>query len=175
MEEVRLRFRPDAVVIQCGADSIAYDKLGTHNCTIKGHAQCIKIVKSWGLPLLVLGGGGYTIKNVARCWAYETGVCLDQDSTLDDNIPQNDYYEYYGPDYKLHFAERQDEKNLNTPEYLEFVQTKCLINLKQLELAPNVGTRDYVVKDFFSHDQIEARLHEKAAHPGDDDYGLPKQ
>lgn len=41
MEEVNLRFRPDAVVIQCGADSLAYDKLGTHNCTIKGHAQCI--------------------------------------------------------------------------------------------------------------------------------------
>ena len=38
MEEVRQRFRPDAVVIQCGADSLAYDKLGTHNCTIKGHA-----------------------------------------------------------------------------------------------------------------------------------------
>ena len=76
MEEVRQRFRPDAVVIQCGADSIAYDKLGTHNCTIPGHAKCISIVKSWNLPLLVLGGGGYTIKNVARCWAYETAVCL---------------------------------------------------------------------------------------------------
>ena len=62
MEEVRQRFRPDAVVIQCGADSIAYDKLGTHNCTIKGHAACVRQVKSWGLPLLVLGGGGYTIK-----------------------------------------------------------------------------------------------------------------
>lgn len=23
--------------------------------------------------MLVLGGGGYTISNVARCWAYETG------------------------------------------------------------------------------------------------------
>ena len=23
--------------------------------------------------MLVLGGGGYTMRNVARCWAYETG------------------------------------------------------------------------------------------------------
>jgi histone deacetylase 1/2 len=66
------------VVIQCGGDSLAYDRLG-----------------------LVLGGGGYTIKNVSRCWAYETGLCLNLE--IDNNIPVNDYYEYYGNDYKLHF------------------------------------------------------------------------
>lgn len=72
--------------MQCGADSLAYDRLGTYNTTIKGHGACVKLIKSWGLPLLVLGnnnaniligGGGYTIKNVARCWAYETGICLN--------------------------------------------------------------------------------------------------
>ena len=26
--------------------------------------------------MLVLGGGGYKISNVARCWAYETGTVL---------------------------------------------------------------------------------------------------
>jgi len=26
--------------------------------------------------MIVLGGGGYNVKNVARCWAYETGICL---------------------------------------------------------------------------------------------------
>jgi acetoin utilization deacetylase AcuC-like enzyme len=26
--------------------------------------------------MLVLGGGGYTIRNVARCWTYETGCLL---------------------------------------------------------------------------------------------------
>ncbi len=33
-------------------------------------------MKKFNLPLMVLGGGGYTVRNVARCWAYETGVCL---------------------------------------------------------------------------------------------------
>ena len=51
--------------------------------------------------MLVLGGGGYTIKNVARCWANETGICLGMD--LDNQIPMNDFYEFYGNDYKLHF------------------------------------------------------------------------
>ena len=31
-------------------------------------SECVKYVKSFGLPTLVLGGGGYTIRNVARCW-----------------------------------------------------------------------------------------------------------
>ena len=31
-------------------------------------SECVQYVKTFNLPLLVLGGGGYTIKNVARCW-----------------------------------------------------------------------------------------------------------
>jgi acetoin utilization deacetylase AcuC-like enzyme len=27
-------------------------------------------------PIVFLGGGGYTIENVSRCWAYETSVIL---------------------------------------------------------------------------------------------------
>lgn len=46
---------------------------------ILGHAQCVNFVKKFNLPLLVLGGGGYTIRNVARCWTFETAVALDSD------------------------------------------------------------------------------------------------
>lgn len=140
MEEVRQKYRPDAVVIQCGADSLAYDRLGNYNTTIRNHGNCVRLIKSWNLPLLVLGGGGYTIKNVARCWAYETGICLGQE--LDDNIPMNDFYEFYGNDYKLHFKPRDNTPNLNSKEYLDFIQTKCLSNLKALEGAPSVGIQN---------------------------------
>lgn len=34
----------------------------------------------------MLGGGGYTIRNVARCWTYETAVALDCE------IPNGTYY-----------------------------------------------------------------------------------
>ena len=43
----------------------------------EGHAKCVEFVKSFNLPMLMLGGGGYTIRNVARCWTYETAVALD--------------------------------------------------------------------------------------------------
>lgn len=69
--------------------------------------------------MLVLGGGGYTIKNVARCWAYETGICLGED--LGEDLPLNDYYELAGNDKKLHFNAKTDCKNENSKEYLEFI------------------------------------------------------
>jgi hypothetical protein len=30
---------------------------------------------------MVLGGGGYTVRNVARCWTYETSICVDKVKT----------------------------------------------------------------------------------------------
>ena len=86
--------------MQCGADSISYDKLGDFCLTLKGHGECVNYVKKFNLPILLLGGGGYTIENVSRCWAYETGVCLDEE--LSNDMPITDYYNKYGPEYKLH-------------------------------------------------------------------------
>lgn len=36
--------------------------------------QAVRYVKSFGLPMLVLGGGGYTKTTVARAWTLETGA-----------------------------------------------------------------------------------------------------
>lgn len=85
-------YQPSAIVLQCGTDSLAGDKLGCLNLSmrgtspfvylhwhssdsvVKGHANCVKFVKSFNKPLLLLGGGGYTMRNVSRAWAYETGL-----------------------------------------------------------------------------------------------------
>ena len=78
MERVMTKFVPDVMVIQCGADSLSKDKLGHLNLSIKAHAECLTIMKNYGIPMVLLGGGGYTIENVARCWTYETGLMLDK-------------------------------------------------------------------------------------------------
>lgn len=57
-----------------GADSLTGDRLGKFNLTIQGHAKCHEYMMRFGKPMLVLGGGGYKIVNVARCWTYETAV-----------------------------------------------------------------------------------------------------
>jgi histone deacetylase 1/2 len=40
---------------------------------------------------MLLGGGGYTPRNVARCWTYETSIVVGGEE-LDDDLPFNDYY-----------------------------------------------------------------------------------
>ena len=71
-------YQPGAIVLQCGADSLSGDRLGCFNLSIEGHAHCVQFVKSFNVPTLVLGGGGYTLGNVPRCWTYETSVLLDK-------------------------------------------------------------------------------------------------
>jgi histone deacetylase 1/2 len=84
-------YKPDAIVLQCGGDSLSGDRLGCFNLSMQGHANCVKFVKKYGKPTLVLGGGGYTMRNVARTWAYETGALIGMD--LGTQLPYNDYYE----------------------------------------------------------------------------------
>lgn len=39
-------YQPGAIVLQCGADSLAGDRLGCFNMSLKGHAQCVEFMKS---------------------------------------------------------------------------------------------------------------------------------
>lgn len=109
-------YSPGAIVLQCGADSLSGDRLGCFNLSSKGHGNCVEFVTSFNVPLLVLGGGGYTIRNVSRCWTYETAILTN--TVLNEDLPYNDYIEYYGPDYRLHIPPTNME-NLNTKDYLE--------------------------------------------------------
>lgn len=132
-------YRPGAIVLQCGADSLAGDRLGCFNLTLKGHAECVRYVKSFNIPTLVLGGGGYTIRNVARCWAYETSVLLDEE--IPNEIPFNDYYEYYAPDFELHLLPEPRE-NFNTSAGLVAVRNELLVQLNALGGAPGVQMQE---------------------------------
>jgi histone deacetylase HOS2 len=84
-------FKPSAIVLQCGADSLGGDRLGQFNINIKQHGDCISFVKraaaTHNAPLLLLGGGGYTARNVARAWCHETALCSDNGENLPDRIP----------------------------------------------------------------------------------------
>eukprot|EP00164_Ancoracysta_twista_P005917 GFYU01008143.1.p1 GENE.GFYU01008143.1~~GFYU01008143.1.p1 ORF type:complete len:431 (+),score=89.85 GFYU01008143.1:174-1466(+) len=159
MQSIMDHYRPSVVVLQCGADSLAHDRLGCFNLTIKGHAECVRFMKTFGVPLLVLGGGGYTIRNVARCWAYETSVLLNMD--LDEDLPYNDFFEYFGPDFKLHIHPRQ-MSNLNTKSYLEKIRIQVQENLKLLDFAPNVTMHQVPPELMYSSDEEEENDDERS-------------
>jgi histone deacetylase 1/2 len=151
IQKVMETYRPGAVVLQCGADSLTGDRLGCFNLTLKGHGDCVKFVKSFGLPMLVLGGGGYNIRNVSRCWTYETAVLLD--TPISNTIPYNDYLQYYGPDFKLHLTP-SEMGNQNTREDLEKTKIEVLQMLSELDGAPSVQMQE-VPPDYFSMDNPE--------------------
>uniref|UniRef100_G1PYS3 Histone deacetylase 1 n=1 Tax=Myotis lucifugus TaxID=59463 RepID=G1PYS3_MYOLU len=133
--KVMVMFQPSAVVLQCCSDSLSGDRLGCFNLTIKGHAKCVEFVKSFNLPMLMLAGGGYTIRHVARCWRYETPVALDTE--IPNELPYNDYFEYFGPDFKLHISP-SNMTNQNTNEYLEKIKQRLSENLRMRPHAPGV-------------------------------------
>lgn len=45
------------------------------------------MIKDYNLPTVILGGGGYTVRNVARCWTYETSLIVDEQ--LNSELPDN--------------------------------------------------------------------------------------
>lgn len=45
MQKIMDVYRPGAIVLQCGADSLTGDRLGCFNLSLRGHAECVKFVK----------------------------------------------------------------------------------------------------------------------------------
>ncbi|XP_004289603.1 PREDICTED: histone deacetylase 6-like [Fragaria vesca subsp. vesca] len=135
IQKVMEMYQPEAVVLQSGADSLSGDKLGCFNLSIKGHADCLGFLRSFNIPLMVLGGGGYTIRNVVRCWCYETAVAIGEE--LDDQLPENDYYGYFAPNYTLLF-DTCGMRNLNKPEDLVEMRNKLLEQISKMPHAPSV-------------------------------------
>ena len=139
MEPVIHTFRPSSIVLQCGADSLGCDRLGCFNLSVAAHGECVRFIKSFNLPLLVLGGGGYTIKNVARCWTYETAVLVGAQSEITNALPQTRFDAFFAPDYKLHPPLTGKVENLNTRRALERIRVGILERLRFMHGAPSVA------------------------------------
>ncbi|RGB34651.1 hypothetical protein C1646_760312 [Rhizophagus diaphanus] len=141
MLDVRDHYQPSVVVLQCGADSLGKDRLGGFNISIKAHGECVRFIKSWQIPLLVLGGGGYRIPNVARCWTYETGILLDTE--LQPELPQKThYYNFFGPDFSLHPPLVRKIDDLNKRSELKQIYQEVHELLRFLDGAPSVQMQE---------------------------------
>ena len=156
MERVTQMYQPGAVVLQCGADSLSGDRLGCFNLSTKlvleafisievltllytllrGHGKCVEFMKKYNLPLLILGGGGYTLRNVARLWTYETSLCCED--PLPSELPYTEYFEYFGPDFSLHPDVNPRMENNNSPQYCQNIVETIFKQLKLLAGAPSV-------------------------------------
>ena len=134
-------FQPTSIVLQCGADSLGLDRLGAFNLSIAAHGECVNYVRTFGVPLLVVGGGGYTVKNVSRCWAYETAVLVGAD--IPDTLPTTMYDAYFADSgWKLHPPLTGKVDNLNSPAGLQRITVSIREKLRYLGGAPSVAMRE---------------------------------
>jgi histone deacetylase 1/2 len=53
MKQIMDSFKPEAILLQMGTDSLSGDRLGMFNLSIKGHGECLTYLKSFGVPLLL--------------------------------------------------------------------------------------------------------------------------
>lgn len=135
-------FRPEAIVLQCGADSLGGDRLGQFNLNIRAHGECLAFVKKAGVPLLILGGGGYTARNVARAWTHETALAVG--ATLNEELPMHIVprpQAFIGKEHgdgKLYPELAGFHKNNVTQKELDLLVEHCHEELRYIQHAPSV-------------------------------------
>ncbi|CCW65975.1 unnamed protein product [Phytomonas sp. Hart1] len=86
-------FDPEAVVVQCGADTITGDLIGRLCISTLAHTQCVADLLSLDLPTVLLGGGGYHVFHTAQCWAIHTATAVGRTAAqIPYYIPRGDPY-----------------------------------------------------------------------------------
>ena len=94
-------FEPDVVVTQLGIDTHLRDPITHLRLTSKAFSAAVQAFANLGLPWLALGGGGYDLGAVARCWTLAYGVMLSKE--WGQRIPTE-----YAAKHKIHGL-RDDE------------------------------------------------------------------
>ncbi|TKR82755.1 hypothetical protein L596_016435 [Steinernema carpocapsae] len=81
---------------------------------------------------------------------------------ISDELPYNDYFEYFGPQYRLHIDPSQ-APNDNSDEYLWKIQEGVLEHLRNLPSVPSVQMQP-IPQDAFNQEELE-RMAEDNADP----------
>lgn len=67
-------FKPDIIVTQLGVDTFETDPITHLSLTTNGFEAMVKKFRSFNIPWVALGGGGYDLSNVARAWTLAWAV-----------------------------------------------------------------------------------------------------
>lgn len=159
------RFQPTAIVLQCGADSLAGDRLGRFNVQVQGHGACVTFCKSLKIPLLLVGGGGYTPRNVARAWAHETSIAIGCDATLNPIIPEHTpYRSHFRHDTIFPTLEQilgDPRPNKNTKRKVDEIVQSITEQLRFVNAAPSVQSTVIPPDLAGLKDDVEDKLREE--------------
>ena len=70
-------FRPDAIVLQCGADAVEEDPQSRLSLSNNAHWDILRAIRPLAPRLMVLGGGGYNPWSVGRLWSGNWAILND--------------------------------------------------------------------------------------------------
>ncbi len=79
-------FRPEALVVQCGADSLLEDPLSRLALSNRSYLETLRTLLPLAPRVLVLGGGGYNPWSVGRLWTAIWGMLAGRE--LPDRLPE---------------------------------------------------------------------------------------
>lgn len=78
-------FDPEAIFLQMGTDTHAFDPLAHLCLSAQGWLEAIKDVKALGKPIVAVGGGGYNLTTVPRMWTLAVSTLAGAE--LSDAVP----------------------------------------------------------------------------------------
>lgn len=159
------KFRPSAIALQCGADSLAGDRLGRFNLQVQGHGSCVAFCKKLGIPMILFGGGGYTPRNVARAWAYETSIAIDCHTKIDPTIPlHTPWRDHFRQDTLLPTLEQvvgEPRQNRNPQKRLAEIVQHVTEQMRFVNSAPSVQYSAIPPDLQGIRDEVEAKIKEE--------------
>lgn len=78
-------YRPDVLVTQLGVDTFRSDPITHLGVTTEGFCRMVERFRTFELPWVALGGGGYDVANVARGWTL--AWALMNDAEVPNDLP----------------------------------------------------------------------------------------
>ncbi len=86
------KYRPQVLLLQCGADAHANDLLAHLQLTTRTYREVARIIHNLAHEvangrLVVFGGGGYNLANVARTWVVVASTLVDFEPP--ENVPKS--------------------------------------------------------------------------------------
>jgi acetoin utilization protein AcuC len=79
-------YKPDVIVLEIGMDILSVDPLTHLSMTNNAFADTLPFLVKCGIPLLVVGGGGYNPEHTSRGWALAWTILCGNEPDASDTI-----------------------------------------------------------------------------------------
>lgn len=131
------KYRPQILLLQCGADAHANDLLAHLELTTKTYGAVAKIVHELahevaGGRLVVFGGGGYNIANVVRTWTVVASALIEYQTPREiPKIWQKMFEALVGEKAPECISSEGEAKHVLSSDAMQRQQAEILKNLKR--------------------------------------------